>query len=138
MKTYAADRMTLIGLELFMGVMAVACGVILAGGFAGTVLDMQTNLLDGTPFGSFLIPGIILALVVGGSQFLAAYGLWRHEPWGMTMSVTAGAILMGWIAGEVILLSWIAPHGLQPFCFAYGAIVTLFALPHARERERQR
>ncbi len=136
MRTYVADRVTLISLELFMGVMAVACGVILATGQAGTVLQMKPSILDGTPFGSFLIPGVILAGVVGGSQLLAAFGLWRYQPWGMMLSAVAGAILMGWIVVEVILLGWIAPHGLQPFCFAYGAIVALFALPHLREPVR--
>ncbi len=133
MMTRDTERLTLILLELFMGVMAIACGVILAGGMAGDVLGMQTDMLDGTPFSSFLIPGIVLALAVGGSQLIAAYGLWRREPWGMTGSFGAGVILMGWIIGEVILLGWIAPHGLQPFCFVYGAVVAALAARHLRQ-----
>lgn len=135
MKTREADRALLIALELFMGVMATACGVILAAGLAGDVLSMQTDMLDGTPFGSFLIPGIILSVAVGGSQIAAAYGLWRHEPWGMTASFAAGAILMGWIIGEVMLLGWIAPHGLQPFCFIYGVVVAGLAARHVRTHD---
>ncbi len=123
MKTRDMDRATLIVLELFMGVMAIICGTLLVVGLAEDVLGMHTDLLDGTPFDSFVIPGVILAVAVGGSELLAAFGLWRHEAWGMTVSFASGVLLMGWIVGEVILLGWIAPRGLQPFCFAYGAIV---------------
>lgn len=130
MKPDDADRIWLMALEIFMGLMAVACGVILAAGVAGEVLDMQLHLLDGTPFGSFLIPGIILAVAVGGSQLVAAYGLWRRSAWGMTASLVSGAILMGWIVGEVTLLGWIAPRGLQPFCFVYGTLEASIAARH--------
>ena len=34
---------------------------------------------------------------------------------------------MGWIVGEVALLGWIAPHELQPFCFAHGALEVALA-----------
>ena len=128
MKTREADRVTLIIFELFMGVMAVACGVILVAGQAGSVLGMHTDLLEGTWFSSFFVPGLILVFAVGGSQFLAAYALWRREAWDMLASVATGVVLMGWIAVEVLLLGWIAPHGLQPFCFVYGAAESLLAV----------
>ncbi len=134
MKTRDMDRATLITLELFMGAMAIACGVILAVGVAGDVLGMKSEVLDGTPFSNFVIPGLLLAIAVGGSQLVAAYGLWQRESWGMMASFAAGAILMGWIAGEVLILGWISPHGLQPFCFAYGAVVAGLAARHAWTR----
>lgn len=130
MNAREADRVTLVALELFMGLMAITCGVILATGFADDVLGMQTSVLDGTPFHSFVVPGIILAVVVGGSQLTAAFGLWRRVPWGKFASFVAGVTLMGWIVGEVALLGWIAPHGLQPFCFAYGSLVAALAARH--------
>ena len=132
MKSREADRVTLIIFELFMGAMSVACGAILMAGLADNVLGMHTSLLDGTWFGSFFIPGLILAVAVGGSQFLAAYGLWRREPWDMVASFATGIVLMGWIVVEVLLLGWIAPHGLQPFCFAYGAIESVMAVRYLR------
>jgi len=131
-KTGEADRVALIVAELFMGAMAIACGVILMAGLADNVLGMHTDLLDGTWFSSFLVPGLILAVVVGGTQLLAAYGLWRREEWDMTASMATGVILMGWIVGEVLLLGWIAPHGLQPFCFVFGAAEALLAVRYVR------
>ena len=132
MKWREADRVTLIIFELFMGAMAVACGVILMAGLADDVLGMHTDLLEGTWFSSYVLPGLILAAVVGGSQFLAAYALWRREAWDMLASFATGAVLMGWIAGEVLLLGWIAPHGLQPFCFVYGAAEAILAVRYVR------
>ncbi len=132
MKWREADRVTLIIFELFMGVMAVVFGVILAAGLADNVLGMHSDLLEGTWFGSFLLPGLILAVAVGGSQFLAAYALWHRAAWDMLASFATGVVLMGWIAGEVMILGWIAPHGLQPFCFVYGAAEALLAVRYVR------
>ncbi len=132
MKWREADRVTLIIFELFMGAMAVACGVILMAGLADDVLGMHTDLLEGTWFSSYVLPGLILAVAVGGSQFLAAYALWRREAWDMLASFATGVVLMGWIAGEVLLLGWIAPHGLQPFCFVYGAAEAILAVRYVR------
>jgi hypothetical protein len=125
-------RRVRIGLELSMGAMAVVCGLILASGQADRVLGMQQSVLVGTPFSNFMLPGLILAVAVGGSQLLAAWTELRDERWAGLAALGAGVVLMGWIIGEVLLLGWIigevlllgwiAPRGLQPFCFAYGAL----------------
>jgi hypothetical protein len=61
------------------------------------------ELLKGTPFSSYVIPGMILAGVLGGSAALAAataispgVGAW--------LSALAGAALMGQLIGEILLL----------------------------------
>jgi hypothetical protein len=118
----------LLGLDLFMGVVAVICGAILASGQAGTVLQMEDDVLQGTPFHSFVIPGILLGLAVGGSYLLAAVGLLRGARWGVVASAVAGAIMLGWIVGEVALLGWIAPRFLQPFIAAYALVTFVEAL----------
>jgi hypothetical protein len=67
---------------------------------------------------------------VGGSQLWAAWATARGQRWASLALLAAGGILMGWIAVEVALLGWIAPRGLQPFCFTYGAVEALLAACH--------
>lgn len=58
----------LIGLELVMGIVAIGCGLLLMSGRADR-LQMDQDVLEGSPFRGFTIPGIILTVVVGGSNF---------------------------------------------------------------------
>jgi len=56
------------------------------------------------PFGSYLVPGIVLFVVVGDTQALAAWGeirLWPRAGW---LSVVAGVVLAGWIAVQVAMI----------------------------------
>ena len=65
--------------------------------------------LQGTPFHSYLVPGLILGVVVGGSQFAAVYFLFRHESLNRIASLIAGLVLIGWMIGELALIGFQAP-----------------------------
>jgi hypothetical protein len=58
----------------------------------------------GTPFSSYLIPGLILAVAVGGSAAVATVEALRRSDVGALTSMLAGAILLGWLAGERLIL----------------------------------
>jgi hypothetical protein len=65
--------------------------------------------LQGTPFHSYFLPGLILCVVVGGSHLAAAFTiLWRHSGAKMA-SVLAGLVLTGWMIGELALIGFRAP-----------------------------
>ncbi len=59
-------RITLVVIELFVGLWAVIGGVGLVTG-AIPFLQMPIEYLQGTPFSDYTIPGLLLLLVVGGS-----------------------------------------------------------------------
>lgn len=110
-------RIFLIVLEVFVGVGAVAGGI----GVATNGIGFPVEWLEGTPFRSYVIPGLVLMFVVGGSQLAAAIAVWRRRWWGTVASLAAGLILAGWISVQVAiigLVSW-----LQPFYFALGLLV---------------
>ncbi len=70
----------------------------------GSSLDMSTKLLEHSPFGDFLIPGIILFLFNGvlSLTFLAALLLnAKNTPW---LLIFQGFVLGGWIVGQMIML----------------------------------
>lgn len=109
MKHNHVERGALIGLSLFMGPVAAACGAILAAGLSDELLAMDQSVLHGSPFTSFTVPGIALGAVVGGTYLAAAWGLLRRARWGAVTSLAAGVFLMGFEVVEVASLGWLAP-----------------------------
>jgi len=85
------------------------------GGVVGGIGVMKEALpfpevwLQGTPFHSYFLPGLILCVVVGGSHLAAAFAvLWRSSRAKMA-SLFAGLILTGWMIGELKLIGFQAP-----------------------------
>src|ERR1700730_1042352 len=60
-----------VGLELFLSIGALYGGGSLMVAPDGHLLGIPTSLLRGTPFGSFLVPGICLFSLVGVAPLLA-------------------------------------------------------------------
>jgi hypothetical protein len=122
-------RKALIGLEVFVGVPAVAGGLdmLLTN---GRVLRLSDAFLRGSPFGSYALPGLALAAVVGGGTLAAATGLLRGRVWGVAASALAGAALVVFEVVEVaVMLHAAGAAGFnvqQPLFFAIG--LAIFAL----------
>ena len=117
-----ATRRTVVGLHLFNAVSAVGGGIaLIAGG-----LGVPTDLLRHTPFESFVVPGMFLAVVIGGTALLGAIAVlahWRRAP---ATSAAAGAVMVGWIAGETVLVegfSW-----LQGLYLLTGAVIVVASI----------
>jgi hypothetical protein len=67
-------------------------------------------LLQHTPFQSFLIPGLLLGLVVGGLALLSTFLTWRHPTIAADVILLSGGALSIWIIAELALLrelSWL-------------------------------
>jgi hypothetical protein len=67
-------------------------------------------LLARTPFHTFVVPGVLLGVVVGGTAVLASLALLRNAQWASESVVLAGGVLSAWIACEVAMLrtfSWL-------------------------------
>lgn len=94
---------------VFTGITAVAGGLALATS-RGNVNGPPPTLLEGTPFQSFLVPGLLLLLVIGlGNLAAAALEARRIEKSELAVSV-AGAGLMVWIITQLALIrtvSWL-------------------------------
>jgi hypothetical protein len=91
---------TLFVASVFVALTAVFGGITLAMG----VDKFPAEWLVGTAFSSYLIPGMILAVVVGGSAVTAAIATLRSADIGALTSTLAGAILLGWLVGERLIL----------------------------------
>jgi hypothetical protein len=120
------ERFTIIGLALFIAVSGAAGAIGLIGGG----LPFPPEWLEGTPFSSYVGPGLILGVIVGGSALVAAALTVLGHPLAIRATVAAGAIQLGWILGEVLL---VGTHGalmlwLQIVYGAAGAVLALVAL----------
>lgn len=91
---------TLFVANVFVALTAVFGGITLSLG----VDKFPAQWLVGTLFHSYLIPGLILAVIVGGSATAAAVIALRNSHHGAFLSIIAGAILLGWLLGERLIL----------------------------------
>jgi hypothetical protein len=93
------------GLLLFNGVGAVGGGVAML----VTDIGLPLELLDGTPFTDYTIPAWILTVVVGGTSLAAAIAVWKRWRLAGEASILAGAVLLGWIVTEFLMIpqAWI-------------------------------
>jgi len=64
MMKHKAVRLILVGLEAFVALTSIAYGVGLAVGAVQSPLAWLQN----TPFSDYVIPGLVMAIIVGGSS----------------------------------------------------------------------
>lgn len=119
-------RIVLIGGTAFLGVTAVLGGAMLLLG----INVPPTETLRGSLFSSFLVPGLVLALAVGGSGVLAAVLLYRRRPIGFAVAAVAGLVVMTFEFVQVISIG--SPPGsaraMQLIYFALGLLLVMVAL----------
>ena len=119
-------RVALLVVDGFVALTAIGGGIALATGLEGD--RFPADWLKGTPFSSYLVPGLILAVMVGGSAAAAtAAALSRPDAGGLT-SLAAGLIMMGWIAGEIMILKQPSWSWTEVFYFAVGFVMAALGL----------
>lgn len=111
--------------EAVTGLSALICGGLLVTWPDGSAIGLPLFLLKTSPFDNFFIPGLILALVIGGSQLTALLAGLSNLTSAGRRTLIAGILLMGWIIVQVIMIrgfSWL--HliftGLGVFQIIYG------------------
>jgi hypothetical protein len=118
----------LVTIESIVGASALVCGVIMVFGDLG----LPERVLDQTPFESFLIPGLILSFVVGGTLLTAVALKLKDHRASQLVSFVAGVILLGWIVVEAYMV-----HEGRALQLAIGlAAVAVIALALLTRSER--
>jgi hypothetical protein len=114
----------ILGILLWFGVVSAVSGGIL-GVFANGA-GVPLSYLQHTPFASYLIPGLVLGVVVGGTQLTAAILLHRAHPYGLPAAAAAGFGMIIWIFVELAVISEYSP--LQAVYLAVGVSEVLLVL----------
>ncbi len=101
-------RAITIGVEIVLGLSAVYGGIGLLTGTIG----VPDTWLEGSVFGSWLVPGTALLVVVAVPMLTAAFLELRQHLRAEAASAGAGLLQVVWIAAELLLMHRFDP--LQP------------------------
>src|SRR3954452_13771310 len=82
--------------------------------------------LDDTPFGSYLVPGLYLGVVVGGSSLAAAYATIRDPRRARVAAFGSSAVMVSWIVDQVAVIGY--RSALQPLLAATAVAVAHLAV----------
>ncbi|HEY0483774.1 MAG TPA: hypothetical protein VGD37_39920 [Kofleriaceae bacterium] len=97
-------RQSLIGLLAVVAVLAVTGGVALIARPDGHVLRPPVDLQVGSPLMSIRATGVLLALVIGSTQAIAALLLLLHYVRARMVALIASLIAVVWSVLQMILL----------------------------------
>src|SRR6266568_8397800 len=127
MMNHKLVRSALVAIETFVGLGAIAGGIaLLTGVFAQGI---PVAWLQGTPFSDYTVPGLALAILVGGGMLLAAATVFVHREWAVLISVVAGIFMVGFEVVEAASVDSKAGNGLplmaglQVFYFVLGLAI---------------
>ena len=104
-----------------MALSAFAAGAMFMVEPSGRLMGMTEATLARSPFRSYLVPGIVLFVVVGGTLALAAWAEIQRWPRAGWLSVVAGVVLAGWIVVQVAMIG--LGHPMQPSLFVVGVVI---------------
>ncbi len=115
---------------LFILVSIIAVTSILSGLFMisrpdGSILNLPLSLLEGTSFTSFLVPGILLTLIVGGVNLLAVFFILQRQSNRYNWALAGGLVICGWIIIQIILIH--TAHWLHFLYLGMGLLIILIA-----------
>src|SRR5581483_1341959 len=118
----------LVGLEVFIGLGALAGGGLLMLSPDGRLLGMRLSVLDGTPFKDFLVPGLVLFTAIGVVPLAAAAAALRRMRVAPVLAVAVGVLLVGWIAVEMVMLAGPGSLAWSLYLFLGTAVLVLGAV----------
>lgn len=121
----------LLALVGLLGVSGLAGGTSLILDPSGGIVGLSTAELAGSPFGDYLVPGIVLFVVLGVVPLVVCYGLLRTRRWAWPATIGVGIALALWVLVEALVIGFgerlQIPHLLQAV-----AIVGLAVVPSVR------
>ncbi len=133
-------RYLLIAAIIFLTLSGLFGGISLIIDSSGSNLQLPLDLLESTPFSSYLMPGIVLFLFLGLFPGLVAFGLitkkrikiadrfniYKKKHWAWTFSLYCGIILVLWIDIQVMLLG--GGYPLQTVYAILGVLIIILTL----------
>jgi len=106
-------------LMLFQGLSGLFGGIALVIDPSGELLQMPLSMLAGSPFNTFLIPGIILLIILGIFPMVIFYGLWKRTNWAWSGALMVSVALIIWIGVEIWMIGY---HSEPPLQLIYGLL----------------
>ena len=92
----------------------------------GSILDLSLDLLKNTPFDDFVIPGVLLAIIVGGVNFLAVFFNIKRDEKRYRLAFWGGTVLVIWIIAQYLVIN--QSMWLDLFYLTIGLSIILISL----------
>jgi hypothetical protein len=107
-------------LQIFIGIGGVPAGLIFITDPSGSGMGFSPELLEGTPFPNYLLPGVFLFAVNGVASLVGGVLSLVRQRYAGAVAMALGALLIGWIVVQVALIGLV--HWLQPLYFGLGVV----------------
>ena len=91
-------------------------------------MPLPLSALAGSPFDTYLVPGLILFGVLGLGPLVAARLAWLRHPLAPTAALVVGAGLLIWVAVEVAIIGYSNEPPLQAIYGILGVAIVLVAV----------
>lgn len=118
-------RTLLFILVCFVAITSLVSGILIITHPDGSVMQMSVDLLKTSPFKNFLIPGIVLTVLVGGTNLLAAFFNMQRNANRYNWALAGGIMISGWTVVQMILINTV--FWLQFVYLGIGVIIMLIA-----------
>jgi hypothetical protein len=116
----------LIALEILLAVGAYGGGWGLIRSHWHPEAFLSAAELAGTPFSSWLIPGVLLVLCNGVLPTVVAVGAMTGKPWARWGHPLVGLVLTTWVVVQVAMIGY--GHSLQAIYLAWGVVMLVLGL----------
>jgi len=114
-------------------VLRIILGILLAfaalnafgGGYYGMsgAPGVPLRWLDGTPFSTYFIPGLILFVIVGGSFLTASVLNFINHNFAVKATVGSVVIVFGWLTVQILMIGYVS--WMQPATAVYSLFILL-------------
>ncbi|MBD3289755.1 hypothetical protein GF337_13190 [candidate division KSB1 bacterium] len=112
--------------QAFIGIGAVIYGPLLIIDPSGGKAAMPVELLSGSPFSNYLIPGILLFLINGVGHIAGSFLSFTKNNHAGYAGILLGSALIIWIIVQVILIGY--ANWLQPFYLTLGILELVLSI----------
>lgn len=122
---YIIFRRLLFFLLSFIAVNSIISGLLLIIRPNGELLHLPLSLVENNMFRNFLIPGILLSTIVGGTNIIAAVQNIQKKLNRYNWAIAGGCMVSGWIIAQMIIIYTV--HWLHILYLAMGISIILIA-----------
>jgi hypothetical protein len=117
-----------IALEVLLGIGALGGGLVLIVAPRGEIMPLPLSALAGSPFDTYLVPGLILFTVLGLGPLVAAWLAWGRHALAPFAAFVVGVALLIWVAVEIAIIGYSNEPPLQAIYLVMGIAITALAL----------
>ena len=134
-RKHPASTYALVASLAFQGLSGIAGGYGLVADPTGEALGIPLSWLEGSPFGDYLVPGVVLLTLLGVAPLVVSYGVWSHRRWSWLAALVVGIALLGWLGVEMLVIGYQPEPPLQLIYGVVGTAIVLLALSPSVRRD---